>query len=190
MNSASKIITPNTIAVKLTPQQMASFWSKVKKTESCWIWMGAKRGNRYGSFKAGRLNLAAHRISFLINGGILTPEKPFVLHNCPNGDNGFCVNPEHLWAGNQFDNMRDMESKGRSDHPSGDRNGMVKHPESRLRGSQKPTSKLNEAQVLIIKKELSLKSRRTLCEIASDYGVTFALIGHIKHGRSWKHVKV
>jgi hypothetical protein len=33
------------------------------------------------------------------------------LHSC---DNGWCVNPEHLWAGSQSDNIQDMIKKGRA----------------------------------------------------------------------------
>jgi hypothetical protein len=36
-----------------------------------------------------------------------------VRHRCPGGGNRWCVNPEHLAAGDVFDNMRDMVEDGR-----------------------------------------------------------------------------
>ncbi len=41
----------------------------------------------------------------------------WVLHHC---DNRPCVNPDHLFLGNQFDNMADMIKKGRAKHAKGD----------------------------------------------------------------------
>lgn len=51
----------NLFPLKLTSAQLESFWSKVNKTDSCWLWTGATRLFRYGSFringrpKAGRV---------------------------------------------------------------------------------------------------------------------------------------
>jgi len=51
--------------------------------------------------------------AFLDAGGVLTEEKPWVLHTC---DNGGCVNVEHLYAGDARDNVRDMFARGRHRH--------------------------------------------------------------------------
>lgn len=52
-----------------------------------------------------------------------------------------------------------------------------------VHGEKVNTAKLSEEQVLEIRED-----NRTYAEIASDYGVTSGNVGHIKTGRSWKHV--
>jgi hypothetical protein len=76
------------------------FWSKVQKTETCWIWKGAptkkmRNGDGgYGRFGIRKLILYAHRFSFeLANGAI--PEGKQLDHLCRNR---LCVNPAHLEA--------------------------------------------------------------------------------------------
>ena len=51
--------------------------------------------------------LSAHRLVFKQTYGYL---PKVVMHSC---DNPICVNPEHLIAGNQSDNIKDCVSKGR-----------------------------------------------------------------------------
>lgn len=51
--------------------------------------------------------IQAHKFSFLISGGTLTKERPLVLHKCFNKR---CVNPLHLKAGNDLENMNDKDA--------------------------------------------------------------------------------
>src|SRR5690242_19495754 len=78
------------------------FWSKVTKTESCWIWTGFRRKNLgYGEFARGFDGAGmeyAHRVSWILHFGPI-PNGMEVCHNCPGGDNKGCVNPLHLWLG-------------------------------------------------------------------------------------------
>ena len=70
------------------------FWAKVKKTGSCWIWIGAK-SNGYGHLNLcnGRFE-KAHRISFMISNGLSSlPKNKVIDHLCRNPS---CVNPKHL----------------------------------------------------------------------------------------------
>ena len=63
----------------------------------------------YGSMWDGKKNVRAHRFSFMLaNGGIAS--GAVVCHRC---DTPSCVNPDHLFAGNQSDNLLDAVSKGR-----------------------------------------------------------------------------
>lgn len=85
------------------------FWDKVKKTESCWLWIGAINNN-YGCFNKGNRNMIkAHRFSWELAYGEI-PKDKFVLHKC---DTPRCVNPEHLFLGTHYDNYHDAVSKKR-----------------------------------------------------------------------------
>lgn len=91
------------------------FWTKVDKTESCWIWTSAKGGvGQYGLFHLwGRARLA-HRISWEIHYGPIPKGEGYhgtcVLHHC---DTPPCVNPEHLFLGTSRDNTDDALAKKR-----------------------------------------------------------------------------
>lgn len=80
--------------MKITKKHIDSFWNKVKKTESCWLWTAAKtRG--YGSFfPCMGTHIYAHRFSYeLIKGKI--PKGLTIDHLCRVIN---CVNPAHLEA--------------------------------------------------------------------------------------------
>lgn len=67
------------------------FWSKVAKSEGCWLWTGAVV-NGYGVFRINSGNQVAHRVSYRwANGDI--PHGDEVDHMCFNRS---CVNPGHL----------------------------------------------------------------------------------------------
>lgn len=85
------------------------FWTKVRKTPSCWHWTGARRWDGYGRLQIPGRQLTAHRYSWeLVNGPI--PEGTGVLHKC---DTPGCVNPAHLFLGDQKVNMQDCLAKNR-----------------------------------------------------------------------------
>ena len=71
------------------------FWSKVDKTETCWIWAAATAGRdrRYGQFGVGYPKLMlAHRWSYENAHGPIPPGMQ-VDHSCRVT---LCVNPAHL----------------------------------------------------------------------------------------------
>lgn len=83
----------------------------------CWIWLASNNG-RYGQISDGGKRKPAHRFSYECNVGPIAPGE-VVCHKC---DNTFCVNPHHLFAGSQADNISDMSRKGR--------NGMQLRPQN------------------------------------------------------------
>ena len=94
---------------------LTRFWSKVsiKAHDECWLFSGCKDQDGYGKFKSSGKMYAAHRVAFIIFHGIdkLDSVKDCVLHTC---DNPPCVNPSHLWSGDQASNIKDRNLKGRT----------------------------------------------------------------------------
>lgn len=86
------------------------FWAKVDKTETCWLWTGAKVPNGYGAISIGHAKpYQAHRFSWEMHFGPI-PNEMQVCHKC---DVRLYVRPDHLFLGTRKDNMQDMAQKGR-----------------------------------------------------------------------------
>ena len=90
------------------------FWSRVQKSNGCWIWTGSRTGSkdncRYGNLLFnGRIQKAHRAVWQIANGPI--PHNLRVLHRC---DTPLCVRPDHLFLGSLSDNARDCYTKGRS----------------------------------------------------------------------------
>lgn len=96
----------------ITYDEKERFFINVNKTDTCWIWMGAKNPQGYGSFYTGSRSVGAHRFSWELEKGEI-PDGMFVCHMC---DNPACVNPAHLWLGTHQQNMEDMKNKDRRPH--------------------------------------------------------------------------
>jgi hypothetical protein len=79
------------------------FWSKVEKTETCWLWLGHKALSGYGQFSVNRAvgNMQAHRMAYLFEKGSI-PTGLVIDHLCRNKA---CVNPDHLEPVTQFENV-------------------------------------------------------------------------------------
>lgn len=79
------------------------FWSKVEKTEACWLWTGkvSARGGYASYYREGRVWLA-HRWSYTDAVGPV-PEGLVIDHLCRNTN---CVNPDHLEAVTLEENSR------------------------------------------------------------------------------------
>ncbi len=146
-----------------TEKAIARFLAKViKEQNGCWIWVGAKGGGgRYGSVAiAGRV-LLAHRGSWFLFRG--EPGDMNVCHTC---DNGMCVNPDHLFLGTQRDNVHDMETKKRSNHPRCEKHGRAK---------------LTAEQVAIIR----LRGSESVSSLAMEFNVAQPSIRRILNGTGW-----
>ena len=145
------------------------FWSKVEKTEGCWLWRGSFHRGGYGSIARGGRNggkTLAHIVSWFIHFGVV-PHGLCVLHRC---DNPACVRPDHLFLGTRLDNSRDMVNKKRS--PYGERSG---------------THILSETQVHQIRTEY-IPRKVTQKFLALKYGVNRETINAIIRRKTWKHI--
>lgn len=69
------------------------FWSKVRKTETCWWWVAGASGG-YGKFQLEGRKQYAHRLAYAERNGLI-PAGLTVDHLCRNT---LCVNPAHLEA--------------------------------------------------------------------------------------------
>lgn len=78
----------------------------------CLLWTGAKNERGYGEFRLRGKIVKAHRVAFVQGGGVLTEEKPLVLHGCPAGHNTSCCEFNHLRAGTPAENNEDMVKSG------------------------------------------------------------------------------
>jgi hypothetical protein len=79
----------------MQPQSTSDrFWSKVRKTDACWLWKPSKSLSDYGQFNAEGKSWRAHRYSYeQIKGPI--PAGLVLDHLCRTPA---CVNPDHLEA--------------------------------------------------------------------------------------------
>lgn len=146
------------------------FWSKVEKLATecgCWLWMGYCDENGYGGLTIARQRETAHRVSWRISCGEI-PDGLFVCHRC---DTPSCVNPNHLFLGNNLDNVTDMVSKDRE-----------------CRGERSPFAKLTEMEVINI--QIRYANRESQESIASDFGVSRSHISDICSGGSWRKLQL
>jgi len=148
------------------------FWSKVTKTESCWIWRGHTYPDGYGQLKWRTRPTRAHRVSWIIHFGPIPTGKQ-VLHRC---DNPKCVNPDHLFLGTNLDNMTDKKNKGRCNNGGG----------GKLKGELHGRHKLKDSDILEIRRRRS--SGETYLSIAASFGVGITTIYKIINNQSWKHI--
>lgn len=82
------------------------FWSKVDKTETCWIWTGATHPFGHGHIKVDGEVKNAHRVSYEIAYGPI-PDGLHIDHLCRNPG---CVRPDHLEPVTPIENVMRGES--------------------------------------------------------------------------------
>jgi hypothetical protein len=155
--------------------------------DECWEWSGPLLGGYgklwLGSYTAAgrRRSVFAHRHSFVNSGGVLTPDRPCVLHSC---DNPKCTNPAHLRAGTRGENNAERSAKGRSGSKTYSADERARYSEMN-RGERHTLAKLTNEQAKQIKYgHIGLINR----EVAKLYGVSVAVVQHIRTGRAWRHV--
>lgn len=149
------------------------FWSYVRKPadpDACWEWTGGRNEFGYGLIVKGPKKedgkIRAHRLSWEIAYGPV-PEGKDILHRCI--ATPWCVNPAHLYPGNDKDNRKDCKDQDRHE-----------------RGSRHWNAKLTEDQVASIRKQHATGAKQG-AELAREYGVGQSTIHWIVTGRNWHH---
>ena len=156
------------------------FWSKVKKTNGCWIWLGGTDKDGYGTFSVNRVNQRAHRYSYMLAGNTLTDDQ-ILCHTC---DVPGCINPDHLFPGTHQDNATDRKNKGRYESISGKNHYYAKTlPKERRRGEQHSMVRINEKQAKEVKVRLDKGEMAT--SIARSIGVPRHIVYNIKYKTAW-----
>lgn len=136
-----------------------------KQPNGCWEWTGPKNVYGYGRICFNSKSFMAHRVSYEIFKGKLGR-----LNACHTCDNPICVNPDHLFAGNQKQNMADCRSKNRIHH--GERTG----------GSKLTADVVSK----IIAAGQSKKYSHS--EIAEMFSISRSHVGQLLSGKQWQHI--
>lgn len=161
--------------VRLTEQDIARFWSKVKVAtpDECWEWQGHLFHNGYGAFSLctpnAKTTVKAHRVAYILAHGEI-PDGLSVCHSC---DNPACCNSAHLWLGTQAENNADRDRKGRRKGPQGE------HHHKAI---------LTESDVKEIRQRYALGGV-THEQLGLEYGVHESTISRITLRLNWKHLE-
>lgn len=162
------------------------FWVRVDRNgpivpyvgTPCWLWTGDRSSGGYGRYRIpgarspgakGRTYTFAHRFAWTAFNGPI-PEGQWVLHRC---DTPLCVNPDHLFLGDNDANVADMHAKGRA---------------RKARGEDAPTAKLTPDAVRDIRAARSQTPPVPLKTLAARYGVSLVAVSKVARGKDWKHV--
>jgi hypothetical protein len=143
------------------------FWDKINKgsNDECWEWEGTVKSTGYGHFKTNNQMIIATRYMM---GQIQGKEIDgfYILHEC---HNPICVNPNHLYLGNQKENMEDRyEDK----------------PNSSVVGSENGRSKINEETANEIRNRYR-EEDVTYYDLEKDYPISHTTIGKIVRNEKW-----
>jgi len=136
-------------------------------SDGCWNWNGALNTSGYAWMSyLGRSRIVS-RVAWELENGPISVGL-CVLHRC---DNRKCINPSHLFLGDNLTNQRDMIAKGRGRKAFGSRSGVAK---------------LNEQLVVQMREAYSLGSTPT--DIARQHGLPRSTVWHALNKRTWRHV--
>lgn len=145
----------------------------VCKNTGCWLWEKALDTKGYGQMRLDtRKYHRSHRISFRLYKGSI-PSGLNVLHQC---DVPRCVNPGHLYAGTQKQNIKDMMDRKRANPAKGEKSGRAV---------------LKKKQVLfILKKSIPYHPEFGRAALARRFGVAASTVSEILIGNNWRHLYV
>lgn len=158
-----------------TPIQRLLADSIEEPNTGCWIWLGARNKQGYGqiglwdSAAQRRTHWTTHRLAFETWVGPI-PDGMSVCHRC---DNPPCINPKHLFAGTNADNMADRSAKGRVARQHGAAHGLVRYPVEKI---------------LAIRAALEGTGGKKQKDIAARFSVGQSHVSRIWLGNTWRNV--
>lgn len=129
----------------------------------CLVWPGIRNRDDYGIVEREHRHsgeMYAHRAMWKVAHGTI-PDGAWVLHHC---DNRACVNPEHLYLGDNAANVRDRQERGRQ-----------------AKGLRHGKAKLSDAAVDIIKAQVAQGMAQK--DVARLHGVSRSLVSCIVNGK-------
>lgn len=103
---------------------MERFWTKVHKTETCWLWTAQKNQGGYGRVKVHGKSWVAHRYAYEMLVGPI-PVGAVLDHTCRVRH---CVNPRHLEPVTHAENVR-RGNGGRRPGPGARKSGRPRNPD-------------------------------------------------------------
>lgn len=96
-------------------QVVLAFWARVDicGATECWNWVGwiDRPATKHRNFRFNGESIGVHRFALSLKLGRLLDPAEWALHTC---DNGACCNPRHLYVGDDQDNARDRNVRGRT----------------------------------------------------------------------------
>jgi hypothetical protein len=159
----------------LAPIERFNKWWVADDATGCWMWQGKLNKHGYGQFNMGGSRpLLSHRASWVLHNGEI-PDNPnsayktyYVCHTC---DTPACVNPKHLFLGDQQSNMDDKMGKDR-------------HEYGISRGVNHGNAKLTEDLVREIR-----ASEETTLQLHRRLGIARSTLDMVRKRLTWKHVE-
>lgn len=150
-------------------ERFMSFVEKSEDPNGCWKWTGCLVGG-YGKFPSPWGDMA-HRIAYQMKYGRVGAGV-YILHKCPGEHHTWCVNPDHLKAGTQKENVQDSIDQGTRVITCGEN----------CHKSDLTPDKVRE----IRKRYASGESQKSIA-ISTGYS-KYTIFDIIRH-RSWNHIK-
>lgn len=138
-----------------------------KQPNGCWNWT-ATICNRYGQIRINGRRYRSHRVALHVWKNFDLNSNLLVCHTC---DNPLCVNPDHLFAGTQKENMQDCKRKGR----------LVKNFKP---GNLHMNAKVTAEQVREMRKLHTAGVKQK--DLAIKYNLTQQAISKIITGENWR----
>ena len=156
-------------ATRHNTRTLVRLLSRCKRGEDGLLYWAGPECNRYGQMSYGGAMQQAHRLAYALLVGPI-PAGACVLHR---NDEPYCLDPSVLFLGTQADNVHDMESKGRGQHPSGEDCGSAKLTR-------------NQVNEMRVKYRPGRANKPTMQDLADEYGVSQSLVNAIINKQVWR----